>query len=132
MLTGRCRSDMGRELVKAMTFSEEDIFIRENLEETAEFMRIVREEEFPGDYYADARPFLNKIRIEGLYLDIPELVALKNSLESLTAIVRFFNGKNEQYPHLTQKAGQIQLFPYVLQRLDSIVSKHGTITPLPN
>ena len=127
MLTGRCRSDMGRELVKAMTFSEEDIFIRENLEETAEFMRIVREEEFPGDYYADARPFLNKIRIEGLYLDIPELVALKNSLESLTAIVRFFNGKNEQYPHLTQKAGQIQLFPYVLQRLDSIVSKHGTI-----
>ncbi len=127
MLTGRCRSDMGRELVKAMTFSEEDIFIRENLEETAEFMRIVQEEEFPGDYYADARPFLNKIRIEGLYLDIPELVALKNSLESLTAIVRFFNGKNEQYPHLTQKAGQIQLFPYVLQRLDSIVSKHGTI-----
>lgn len=43
------------------------------------------------------------------------------------AILRFFQGKTETYPVLTAKAGQIQLFPYVLQRLDSIVSKHGTI-----
>lgn len=127
MLAGKCRSDMGRELVEAMSFSADAGIIRENLEETAEFMRIAEEEEFPGDHYADARPFLNKIRIDGLYLDTAELVALKNSLESLTAIQRFFNGKNERYPRLTRRAGEIQLFPYVLQRLESIVSKYGTI-----
>ena len=110
-----------------MCFSDRKEQIEEAQKEVAEFMRIMREEEFPDNRYTDARPFLSKIRIEGLFLDIPELVALKNSLESLHAILRFFQGKTETYPVLTAKAGQIQLFPYVLQRLDSIVSKHGTI-----
>lgn len=127
LLAGKCRSDMGRELVGKMEFSAEEACIREKLEETAEFMRIVQEEEFPGDHYADARPFLSKIRIEGLYLDVAELVALKGSLESLTVIVRFFNGKNEAYPCLSRKAGEIRIFPYILQRLDTIVSKYGTV-----
>lgn len=118
---------MGKALVEQMCFSDRKEQIEEAQKEIAEFMRIMREEEFPDNRYTDARPFLSKIRIEGLFLDIPELVALKNSLESLHAILRFFQGKTETYPVLTAKAGQIQLFPYVLQRLDSIVSKHGTI-----
>ena len=118
---------MGKALVEQMCFSDRKEQIEEAQKEVAEFMRIMREEEFPDNRYTDARPILSKIRIEGLFLDIPELVALKNSLESLHAILRFFQGKTETYPVLTAKAGQIQLFPYVLQRLDSIVSKHGTI-----
>lgn len=122
-----CQSDMGKELTEKMQFSDQEDYIRRQLEETGEFMRILQEEEFPGNTYADARPFLNKIRIEGLFLELHELVTLKNSLESLSSIVRFFHGKQEQYPRLSDKAGIIKLFPYVLQRLDSIVSKYGSI-----
>lgn len=122
-----CQSDMGKELTEKMQFSDQVDYIRRQLEETGEFMRILQEEEFPGNTYADARPSLNKIRIEGLFLELHELVTLKNSLESLSSIVRFFHGKQEQYPRLSNKAGIIKLFPYVLQRLDCIVSKHGSI-----
>lgn len=122
-----CLSDMGREMVAEMAFTDNPAVIREALDEVAEFIAILREEDFPGDHFKDARPFLNKIRIEGLFLEIAEMVALKQSLESLNAIVRFFNGKTERYPILTRKAGEIHLFPYILQRLDSIVSKHGSI-----
>ena len=123
-----CLSDMGRDLVEAMKFSTEPTEIRERLEETQEFMSILEEEDqFPGDHFSDARPFLNKVRVEGLFLEVAEMVALKQSLESLTAIVRFFHGKDERYPRLTAQAGDIQLFPYILQRLDSIVSRHGSI-----
>lgn len=127
LISSNCLSSMGRELVSAMTFSSDDAIISESLSETSEFMRIIREEDFPGNSFVDARVFLGKIRIEGLFLEVAELVALKNSLESLTSIVRFFNGKSLIYPVLCNKAGQIQLFPYILQRLESIVSKHGTI-----
>lgn len=127
LISRNCRSEMGKALVEQMCFSDRKEQIEEAQKEVSEFMRIMREEEFPDNRYTDARPFLSKIRIEGLFLDIPELVALKNSLESLHAILRFFHGKAETYPVLTAKAGQIQLFPYILQRLDSIVSKHGTI-----
>lgn len=118
---------MGRELTDKMSFSDNAGLIKQQLHETEEFMRILREEEFPGNHYTDARPFLAKIRIEGLFLEVTELVALKNSLESLTAILHFFQGKQQLYPQLCEKAGEIQLFPYVLQRLNTIVSKHGTV-----
>lgn len=127
-ISNNCLSEMGKELVHEMAFTGNAGQITEMLGETAEFMRILNEDEdFPGGYYTDARQFLNKIRIEGLFLEIQELVAFKNSLESITAIVRFFNGKEERYPRLTGKSGEIKLFPFVLKRLDSIVSKHGTI-----
>ena len=91
-------------------------------------MRICQEEEnFPVSYYHDARPFLLRIKVEGLFLEVNELVVLKNSLESLNAIMRFFNTKQEVYPHLVARAGDVRVFPYILQRLDSIISKFGTI-----
>lgn len=128
LIKNYCLSDMGRELVDTMTFSADLLVIKEKLNETREFMSILREEDdFPGDHFRDARPFLGKIRIEGLFLEVAEMVALKNSLESLTSIIRFFRDKEERYPILTAKAGEIQLFPYILQRLDAIVSKHGSI-----
>lgn len=128
LVNGNCLSDMGRELVREMSFSDNRSFIEEKLNEAAEFINILKEEDsFPGDHYTDARQFLTKIRIEGLFLEIAEMVALKNSLESLNAIVRFFNGKNERYPILCSKAGEIELFPYILQRLEAIVSKHGSV-----
>ncbi|MEG2276248.1 MAG: Smr/MutS family protein [Odoribacter sp.] len=128
LIKNYCLSDMGRELVDTMTFSADLLVIKEKLNETREFMSILREEDdFPGDHFRDARPFLGKIRIEGLFLEVAEMVALKNSLESLTSIIRFFRDKEERYPILTAKAGEIQLSPYILQRLDAIVSKHGSI-----
>lgn len=123
-----CLSDMGRELVDKMNFSSDSSYISEQLKETHEFMNILQvEDSFPGYHFRDARPFLQKIRVEGLFLEIAEMVALKLSLESLSAIVRFFKGKEERYPILSAKAGCIHLFPFVQQRLDTIVSKHGTI-----
>ena len=104
LISNNSLSDMGRELV-------------DNQEE----------ENFPVSYYHDARPFLARVRVEGLFLEVNELVILKNSLESLNAITRFFNNKQEQYPSLVARAGDIRVFPYILQRLDSIVSKFGTI-----
>ncbi len=128
LIKGYCLSDMGRELVNQMTFSSDPACIGEQLKETYEFMCILQQEDnFPGDHFRDARPFLQKIRVAGLFLEVPEMVALKLSLESLSAIVRFFKDKGERYPVLASKAGAIHLFPFVQQRLDAIVSKHGSV-----
>ena len=128
LISNNCLSDMGRELVSDIKFSTNAGWIETSLAETSEFMRICQEEEnFPVSYYHDARPFLLRIKVEGLFLEVNELVVLKNSLESLNAIMRFFNTKQEVYPHLVARAGDVRVFPYILQRLDSIVSKFGTI-----
>lgn len=128
LLTAQCMSSMGRELVSEMDFSTDREVIRLRLQESREFMQILQEEEaFPSCFFNDSRTFLNKIRIEGLYPEVSELVGFKNSLESIHAVVRFFATKGERYPTLTERSGAILLFPYVLERLNAIVSKHGTI-----
>ncbi len=128
LISNYCISDMGKELVGRMTFSDSHVYLRETLEEVSEFMDILKEKDsFPDGHFTDARSFLHKIRIEGLFLEVAELMALKSALESLHAVIRFFNGKSNLYPILTQKAGKIHLFPYILQRLEAILSKHGSI-----
>lgn len=128
LIKNYCSSDMGKELADAMSFTANPHLLEEELTETREFMSILQEEsEFPATYFRDARPFLQKIRIEGLFLEIAEMVSLKSSLETLSAILRFFRTKEERYRLLCSKAGTIFQFPLILQRLDAIVSKHGTI-----
>ncbi len=39
----------------------------------------------------------------------------------------FFKDKDEKYPFLIKKSGKIKVYPYIFQRLDKILSKHGTI-----
>ena len=96
LISNNCLSDMGRELVGNIKFSTDAGWIATSLAETSEFMRICQEEEnFPVSYYHDARPFLLRVKVEGLFLEVNELVVLKNSLESLNAIMRFFNTKQE-------------------------------------
>ena len=128
LIKNYCSSDMGKELTDAMSFTAEPHLLEEKLTETREFMSILLEEnEFPDTHFRDARPFLQKNRIEGLFLEIAEMVSLKNSLETLSAILRFFRTKEERYRLLCSKAETIFQFPLILQHLDSIVSKHGTI-----
>ena len=127
LLGGYCESSMGRDLVDAIAFSNEQAVIEEKLNECWEFVNILNHEDFPGGVYVDVRPSLNRIRIEGLFLDLSEMVALKGSLESIYSILRFFKGKAEEFPILCSKAGNIVQFPYIINRLDSIVSKNGTI-----
>lgn len=123
-----CLSDMGRELADGMAFSSDASVIDEKLEETREFMTILVEDgDFPSDHFHDVRAFLKRIRVEGLFPEPSELADLRNSLESLTAIVRFFRARKGRYPLLSAKSDEIQLFPHILQRLDAIVTDHGVI-----
>ncbi|MFR4038641.1 MAG: hypothetical protein ACLTZT_13350 [Butyricimonas faecalis] len=88
---------MGRELVSNIKFST-DAGGSTLLAETSEFMRICQEEEnFPYPTTMMPAPSCCA-KVEGLFLEVNELVVLKNSLESLNAIMRFFNTKQEIYP----------------------------------
>lgn len=60
LISRNCRSEMGKALVEQMCFSDRKEQIEEAQKEVAEFMRIMREEEFPDNRYTDARPFYQK------------------------------------------------------------------------
>ena len=138
LLKEKCLSTLGEEKVNGMTFSNRCDVVEERLGQVVEFVRILQEEEhFPAQYFFDMRSSLKRIKIEGLYLNEQELFDLCRSLETIRNIVRFLSSRSEEevgdklsdtlYPNLSRLAGDIQVFPQVLSKIDVILSPFGTI-----
>jgi DNA mismatch repair protein MutS2 len=129
MLRNKCLSPMGSEWVDAMHFQDDFETISRQLGEVSEFCRIIREvENFPSGHFYDLRSALQKIKIEGRFLEAEELFDLKRSLESVRAIVQFFKKQEEQvFPLLKKKTERVQIFPYIYGRIDAILNKFGKI-----
>lgn len=129
MLHNFCLSNMGHEWVEAVHFQDDFNSISVQLGETDEFCRIVREfDNFPSSHFFDLREALQKISIEGRFLEPEELFDLKRSLESVRAIVAFFNKQEESvFPLLKKKTQNVQIFPYIYERIDAIINKFGKI-----
>lgn len=129
MLHNKCLSTMGSEWVDEMHFQDEFESIKNQLAEVNEFCRIIREiENFPASHFYDLRAALQKIKTEGRFLEPGELFDLKRSLESVRAIVFFFNKQDDEiFPLLKKKTTQIQIFPYIYDRIDAIINKFGKI-----
>ena len=129
ILKSRCLSTLGKELVDEISFGCDFDQLTETLSLVNEFVSIIQEmENFPTSYYFDLREALDKIRIEGRFLEVDELFDLKRSLETISGIVRFLKQtKEDQLPHLKQMLKTVQVYPYVLERIDSILNKYGKI-----
>ncbi len=129
ILHNKCLSTMGNEWVEEMHFQNHFENISNQLGEVSEFCRIVREfDNFPANHFYDLRVALQKIKLEGRFLEEAELFDLKRSLESVRAIVNFFNKQEEAvFPLLKKKTTNVQVFPYIYDRIETIINKYGKI-----
>ena len=140
LLKKKCLSTLGQERVDKLAFSESFADINEWLDQTVEFIRIIQEEdEFPDQFFFDVRPALKRIRIEGLYLNEGELFDLRRSLETIRDIVNFLSRTDDDeifdnetevhtpYPALHRLAGDILVFPQLINRINTLLDKFGKI-----
>lgn len=129
MLKDLCMSDLGRDRVDTMAFSTDIEWIEHELKCVAEFKQIcLFENQFPTANYFDMRKSLNQIRVEGMFMDVHELFDFKRSLDTFRAILRFFHVQEERkYPTLRVMAKSVTVYPYVYERADIIINKHGVI-----
>ncbi|QZE13192.1 Smr/MutS family protein [Halosquirtibacter laminarini] len=129
MLEKRCLSHLGRELCREFGFMKVHKTIKTALFETNEFLSILQgDREFPSINFGDIRPALHKAKIEGTFVDESELFELKKSLESVRGVVNFFkNSEPEDFKSLKDVIKEIEIFPFIYQRIDDILTKHGKI-----
>ena len=137
MVKARCLSTLGEEKVDEMAFFSQYDHIRKHLYQTNEFVQIIQNEDnFPSDHFYDVRDSLKKIRIEGAYLLERELFDIRRSLETINAIVRFFNipssegimQRERYYPNLQELAAGVSTFPKFTKLIDNILDKFGEIS----
>lgn len=132
MLKEACLCPLGEERVDAMQFSAQFDSIQLALQQTAEFVRVLREEEFPDQHFFDVRPALRRIKIPNTYLLVDELFDLQRSLTSIDLIVHFFSRQVEGdelpvYPQLLALSKNIKTYPNIVRRISQILDKYGEV-----
>lgn len=135
LLKEQCLSTLGKEMVDEMAFSDNAETVNEWMEQIREFRQLKQSaEQMPMNYFFDVRKSVARIRLEHTHLEEDELFDLRRSLETISIIVNFLNKNNGDdenpeydYPALRQLAKDVQTFPAIIRRIDSILDKFGKI-----
>ena len=135
LLKEHCLSSLGKEKVEELTFSDDAVTVNDWMKQIREFRRLMQAtEQMPMNYFFDVRESVARIRLENTHLEEDELWDLRRSLETIGVIVNFLNKNNGDeefpeynYPALRQLAKDVQTFPAIIRRIDSILDKFGKI-----
>jgi len=124
-----CLCDIGKRKAASASFLTNFDAITQIMELTAEMKTICQmEDSFPVDGYADTTPFLERIKHEGSWLDEAELFSLRRSLDAIKSILSFLTkGDKPKYPNLARFANEVEYFPFISERIDSILNRFGKI-----
>ena len=140
LVRGRCLSAMGADEVAKMAFSSDVAEVNRRLATVKEFRSVMEaDDDFPVQNFTDMRAALLRLQIKGTYIDEQDLFALRNTMETLSAIVDYLSVKDEashpaygkvaadaqvaapyKYPLLAKMAEQVKVFPRFIIQVDSM------------
>ncbi|MDO4949654.1 MAG: Smr/MutS family protein [Bacteroidales bacterium] len=132
LLKNRCLSTLGAEKVDEMVFSDKMDVVGRQLQESVEFVEIIREgAQFPDEFFFDVRDSLRRVRIEGLYMSVQELFDLRRSLDTIRGILAFLKPSEPEeppcYPALWALAETVGVPQQLLVRINAILDKYGKV-----
>ncbi len=123
-----CTMRAARELLAGETFTTSAQEIERRLS-LADEMRVLLEMEhdFPGGDYPDTDHVVAKLRVEGAFLDVEEVVVLRRALATVGEIAAFIGGRERDYPALHARTRGVEAFPEIVQRIDGLVDRFGEV-----
>lgn len=123
-----CTMRAARERIAAEGFSTSPREIEHRLA-LADEMRLVldMERDFPGGEYPDVDHIVAKLRVEGTFLDVEEVVTLGRALAAVGGIVEFLLNRAERYPTLHARTRGVEAFPEIVRRIATIVDRFGNV-----
>ena len=123
-----CSMRAARERLAAEGFSTSAWEIGQRLA-LADEMRLLLEMErdCPGGDYPDIDFLVAKLRVEGSFLDVEEVMTLHGALSALGGVVSFIRVRGEHYPTLFALTRDIAAFPEIVQRIETILDRFGNV-----
>ncbi|HDP74580.1 MAG TPA: endonuclease MutS2 [Bacteroidales bacterium] len=124
----RCLCGLGEQRVRDAKFNTNPAIVFEWIEQTHEMKTICQMEDgFPTDGFIDVTPALRKLNVEGQWLDENELQQLRRSLDTIKQLLAFVKRVSDKYPAIAKLATGVNYYPYVIERIDSILDRFGRI-----
>lgn len=132
LLREHCLSPLGKERVDSLIPLTDRPSVERLHRELWEFMRMMQTDDAPElSFFCDIREPLNRLRLEGTYMDEQELWDLRRSLSTIDSIAKAMNKPSPQdasqwqWPSLHGLAADIIGFPHLLRLIDKAIDKYG-------
>ena len=88
---------------------------------------LMMEYDFPGGEYPDLIEVVGKLKVEGTFLDVEEMVMLGAALRTVGEVVRFIRNRETQYKALFALTRGVECFPHLLAQIDRVVDTDATV-----
>jgi len=128
----RCVSDLGRNFIEKIRFSDNYEMVKKLIGQTAEFKLILQmHSAFPEQNYIDVSDALLSAQTEGTYLSEELFFDIKLSLSTILQIQDFFQEKKLQYPLLVDMvknavSDDLDL-KSIVEEIDGIIDERGIV-----
>lgn len=129
MLDENCVSVLGQRYLEQLRFETDHALISDLLNEVEEFRNILQStRSFPSQDYFNLIPELERIRLEGTYIQQEQLFDLKSSLQVIQECKAYFKVNDDAgYPTLEGIAEQILIDPFIMEKIIMIIDDKGRI-----
>ncbi|MBQ1742011.1 MAG: endonuclease MutS2, partial [Oscillospiraceae bacterium] len=115
-----------KERARSLQPSTDYAEVEEQLEQTAEAVRIHAVTSPPFGGIHDLRPLLKKIHM-GAVLTLEELVDIRSTLYAMRSVKEFFKGLEIETPTLKEWAHGIEILGQLERRLENTLDEHGSL-----
>lgn len=124
-----CLCELGHEYVDKMRFSSNHNMIVKWVNQVDELKEILMlGEPFPNDNYYNLLPVLDRLSIEGTFIEPEGLFNLKSSLQTILDCQIFIEKKEqESFPELHEIATRIDFDKSILNQIELIIDDKGKI-----
>jgi len=130
LIHNHCLSVMGQQMVSKMQVMTKFDLINRFLRQTYEFKSILRNQEpLQINVFFDIKALTDKIRVEGTYLVEEELYQMHTSLQTVFAVLRFFDERKEVYPNLEALFEHLPAERDILKKIETVLDLKGKIRP---
>lgn len=128
-IAAMCSMQAGKRLIEAEEFSisREDIEFKQDIADEMRVM-LMLDPNAPRDEYPDMEGIIEKIGVEGAFLDCEQVATLRRALTAVGSMVGFITSRNEsQYPRLRKRSERVCVFPDVIRRINQLIDDEAKV-----
>ncbi|HMR19532.1 MAG TPA: endonuclease MutS2 [Sphingobacterium sp.] len=128
LIAGKCLSESGRQLVDRIQPQVKVEQIDRFLRQTQEFKNIIlHDSPLPVDHIYAIKPMADKAKVEGAFLSEEEFHRLLLSLQTVYAIIRYFNEREGEYPYLELLFEHLFIEKSLVHAIEQVIDDRGKI-----
>lgn len=128
LLKRYCSGEQGKRNVNKIRFSSNPQLIHKLCNQTEEYIKLVNAgENIPSLNYPEIETILQKLRVDGIFLETPEVADILKSLKILHSWSVFLANKTDEYQEISAFAAHIQIDHLLIKKIEECIDEKGEI-----